>query len=69
MMNNPMAQIMQMLPQFKSNPMQFILQRKYNVPQNIMNDPDAILNHLLRTKQISQQQVNAAYQQIGQFKG
>lgn len=68
MMNNPMAQIMQALPQIKRNPMQFVIQRKWNVPQNLMGDPDAIINHLLQTRQIPQEAVNWAYQQAGQFK-
>lgn len=69
MMNNPMAQIMQMLPQFKANPMQFLMQRKFNIPQSIANDPNAIVNHLLQTGQVSQEAVNRAYQQMGQFRG
>lgn len=68
MMNNGIAQIMQMLPQVKANPMQYILQRKWNVPQNLMGDPDAIVNHLLQTRQIPQEAVNWAYQQARQFK-
>lgn len=68
MMNNPIAQIMQMLPQFKANPMQFLMQRKFNIPQSIVNDPNAIVNHLLQTGQVSQEAVNRAYQQMGQFK-
>lgn len=64
MMNN----IFGMLQQFKQNPMQFLLQRRFNVPQNMMTDPSAIMQHLLQTGQISQQQVNAAYQQMGQFR-
>lgn len=67
MMSNP-AQIMQMVQQFKANPMQLLMQRKLNVPANITNDPSAIINHLLQTGQISQEQVNRAYQQLGQFK-
>lgn len=66
-MNN-MANPMQMLMQFKANPMQFLLQRRLNVPQNLVNDPTAILNHLLSTGQVSQEQVNRAYQAAGQFK-
>lgn len=59
MMNNPLA----MLQAFKQNPMQFLMQRKMNIPQNLpMNDPQAILNHLLSTGQVSQQQINNAYQ-------
>ena len=54
--------IMQMVQQIKSNPIQFLMQRRMNIPQNIGNDPQAILNHLIATGQISQQQVNSAYQ-------
>lgn len=59
---------MQMLQQFRANPMQFFMQRRLNVPANMMNDPNAILNHLLQSGQISQQQINAAYQQMGLFR-
>ena len=64
---NPMN-IMTMLQQFRQNPMQMLLQRRMNVPQNISNDPQAILNHLLQTGQISQQQVNNAYQMAQNFR-
>lgn len=64
MMNNPMA----MLQEIKSNPMGFLMQRKFNVPADIANDPQAIINHLLKTGQVSQDAVNRAYQQMGQFK-
>lgn len=65
MMNNGM---MQMLQQFKQNPMQMLLQRKLNVPQNMANDPNAILNYLVQSGQVSQQQLNNAYQMMGQFR-
>lgn len=62
-------QILGMLQQFKSNPMQMLIQKRMNLPQNVpMNDPNAILNHLLQTGQISQQQINNAYQMAQQFK-
>lgn len=63
-----MNNLLQSLQMLKTNPMQFLMQRRLNVPQNIANDPQAIINHLLQTGQISQQQVNAAYQQMGQFR-
>lgn len=63
-MNNPMA----MLQQLKSNPLQFLLQRRMNIPQSIANDPNAILGHLLKTGQVSQDSVNRAYQMMEQFK-
>lgn len=43
---------------FMANPMQ-MLQRKYNIPAN-MNQPEQIIQHLLNTGQVSQQQVNQA---------
>ena len=72
-MNNPMMG-MNLIQMIQSNPAQIIqyarqnigkifMQRKFNVPQDIMNDPDAITQYLLSTKQITQDQVNFAYQQ------
>ena len=64
---NPMN-MMQMLQQFRQNPMQMLMQRRMNVPQTMANDPNAILNHLLQTGQVSQEAVNRAYQQVSQFR-
>ena len=65
-MNN---QIMNMLQQFKANPMQMLLQRRMNIPQGVpMNDPNAILNYLLQSGQISQQQINNAFQMAQRFR-
>lgn len=57
-----MPNIVQMLGQFKANFPRLILQRKMNLPQNVLSDPDAILNHLVQTGQVQQAQVNGAYQ-------
>lgn len=66
MMNN---QMIQMLQQFKANPMQFLIQRRLNIPAGVsMNDPQAILNHLVSTGQVSQQQINSAYQMAQRFR-
>ncbi|MBO7669911.1 MAG: hypothetical protein J6S60_04910 [Oscillospiraceae bacterium] len=64
---NPMN-IMALLQQFRQNPMQMLMQRRMNVPANISNDPQAILNHLLQTGQVSQDQVNRAYQMAQSFR-
>ena len=64
MMNN---QMLGMLQQLKSNPLQFLMQRRMNIPQGI-NDPQAILNHLVQTGQVSQEQVNRAYQMAQRFR-
>ena len=67
MQNNPMA-LMQSLQQLKANPLQFLLQRRLNVPASVGTDPSAILNHLVQSGQVSQQQINQAYQMAQQFK-
>ena len=65
-MPNPLFQQLQqnnifsMAEQFKQNPLA-ILNQKYNIPQG-MNDPNQILQHLLNTKQVSQDQVNRVMQ-------
>ena len=60
-------QLLGMLRQLKANPMQFLAQQRINLPQGV-NDPQVILNHLLQTGQISQQQINQAYQMAQNFK-
>lgn len=49
-------QIMQAVQQLKSNP-SAILGPRFNIPQNL-NDPNTIIQHLLNTGQIKQEQVN-----------
>lgn len=62
--------MMQMLGQLKANPMQFIMQRKFNLPKNInTNNPQEIINHLVQSGQISQSQYNQAYNIARQFGG
>ena len=64
-----MPNIFGMLQQLKQNPMQFLMQQKMQLPQGFStNDPQAILNHLLQTGQISQQQINNAYQMAQKFR-
>lgn len=46
--------------QLKSNPVQ-VLSQRFNLPANL-NDPQAIIQHLLNSGQITQQQVNQAMQ-------
>ena len=65
-MNNP-VQLMQALQRLKANPAQMLLQRKLNVPQNMMNDPQQIVNYLLQTGQVQQSQVNQAIQSMQNY--
>ena len=60
--------MMQMVNQLKANPMQFLMQRKFNLPQNIdTNNPQEIINHLVSSGQISQNAYNRAYSMARQF--
>ena len=55
-------QIMGMLGQLKANPLQFLMQRRINLPQGVnMNDPQAIINSLVQSGRVNQEQINAAY--------
>lgn len=51
--------LMQMLQQIKSNPAQVLAQR-FNLPAGV-NDPNAILQHLVQTGQVPQERLNQAY--------
>lgn len=55
-----MNNILSMISQFKQNPMQMLMQ-KYKIPQNI-NNPQEIIQHLLNSGQVTQDQVNRAMQ-------
>lgn len=50
--------VLQMLNQIKQNPFS-VLSQRFNVPQNL-NNPNDIIQHLLNTGQVSQEQVNRA---------
>lgn len=57
MMNNFMS-LIQAYNQLKQSPMR-ILTKRFNIPNSVnINDPNAIIQHLLNTNQVSQQQVN-----------
>ena len=55
-----MNNILSMISQFRQNPMQMLMQ-KYKIPQN-MNNPQEIIQHLLNSGQVTQDQVNRAMQ-------
>lgn len=56
------------LQNLKQNPMQFLMQRKFNVPQDIANDPNAIIQHLMNSGQVTQGQYDRAMQMAQHFK-
>ena len=61
MMNNvnPMS-LMQMLPQIKNNPMSLLGQ--FGVPQNLSNNPQAVIQNMMNRGVVSQDQYNQAIQ-------
>lgn len=65
MQNNP---LMSNLKALQNNPVQFLMQRKFNIPQNIANDPNAIIQHLMNTGQVSQDVYNRAIKTAEQFR-
>ena len=52
----------------RQNPMQALLQRGFNVPANLCNNPNAIIQYLLNSGQVSQQQYNNAVNLARQFR-
>lgn len=54
--------IIAMFQQFMGNPAQMMQRSGLNIPQNIANDPNAIIQHLLSSGRMSQQQYNQLQQ-------
>jgi len=48
-----------LLSQLQTNPLAVLRRAGYNVPENVSN-PQAIIQHLMNSGQISQQQLNSA---------
>ena len=69
MMNNPLMGMnpVQMIQQLKANPIQFLQRAGFNVPNNL-NDPNQIIQHLMNSGQISQQNYERARQMAAQFR-
>lgn len=64
-MNNPMnAQMISQFYQFKQNPVQFLLARNVNIPQQFQNDPRGAVQYLLSNGQMSQNTYNNLSQMV-----
>ena len=58
----------QMIQMLKQNPIA-MLSKRFNIPQNVnTQDPNAIIQHLMNTGQVSQDMYNAANQQLNAMK-
>lgn len=63
---NPLM-MMQLVQQLKNNPMSMLSRAGLNVPQGA-NNPQAIIQHLLNSGQITQEQYNQAQMLAQNFK-
>lgn len=62
---NPFS-LLQAIAQIKQNPIA-VLGQRFNIPQNL-NNPNDIIQHLLNTGQVTQEQVNQEYNQVMQMR-
>ena len=63
-----MTNILTLLQSFKQNPIPMLMSRRFNVPVSMAGDPNAILQHLLSTGQVSQADINRTYQMAKNIK-
>ena len=59
--------IMKQFGQFRQNPMQFLLQKNINIPQEYMNDPHGAVQYLMNSGRMSQDQFNRLSQMAQQM--
>ena len=60
---DPKPNVMYQFAQFKQNPIQFLLQRNVNIPQQFQNDPRGAVQYLMSNGQMSQ----AQFQKLSQM--
>jgi hypothetical protein len=63
MIKDPFGSLQAMLGRFRNfmgNPMQFLAQNRLNIPPNVGNDPQSIMQYLMNSGQLSQEQYNWA---------
>lgn len=47
---------------FKQNPMQYLMSKKINIPQQFANDPHGAVQYMLNNGQMTQEQLNSLTQ-------
>lgn len=60
--------IFQAFQVFMQNPQGFMQQQNLGIPQNIMNDPNKIIEYLMQNGKVSQQMYNQAAEMAKNFK-
>lgn len=66
--NVPRMNPMQMIQQLQQNPIQMLRQAGLNVPDNL-SSPNDIIQHLISSGQVSQEQYNKAREMTKMFSG
>ena len=61
--NNLLSQ----LNQLKNNPVQFLMSRRYNIPDDLSGNPQGIVQHLLNSGQMSQETYSRLQSQVNQI--
>lgn len=64
-----MPNINSLYQSFMKNPTQALMQSGFKIPENMMKNPQSIIQHLLNSGQITQQQLNNAQNMLCQFQG
>ena len=62
---DPFGSMQNMMGQFQTfmgNPMQYMMQQRLNIPQKLLQNPQAAIQHLLNNGTMSQQQFQALQQ-------
>lgn len=54
--NGLIGKLKQSLGQFRQNPFEFLVKQKLNIPDEMQYNPEAIVQYLMNTGQMSQQQ-------------
>ena len=69
MMNMMNPQMRNMLKQLKSNPKEFIQLAGASIPEEMMNDPQAMVQHMIMTGQVSNPVLQRIMPMIRQLSG
>ena len=69
MMNMPFnpSALMGQFQAFQQNPMAFLAQRRLNIPPALQNDPNAAIQYLMNSGQMTQEQYNQLRQMAQQY--
>ena len=59
--------MMSQLQRLRANPLQFLMNHRLNIPQELQNNPQGIVQYLLNTGQMSQNDFNNLQSRVRQL--